>query len=249
MKNTLSLFIAFISCGALYAQCTPGIKDVSLANAINLNQMSVSKCNLYGTITAEFCKDQYVNAIINYGDGTSDTLKTACLHGRQINHIYSSNGTYNFQVILQGNGTNAGYTRSISITACNAAGDGIRGNYKGGCGWRFWKCICGILAFLVGLYIVSRLVLVGGGWEINLLNQSITWGVILEALGAGFALWIMAICACETAYMIIAGATLGILIIIIMLVGGVTMPKWLEAIIIGIALIIIMSLFLIKQAC
>lgn len=217
--------------------------------AINLNQLTVNNCILTGTITADFCEEQYVTAIITYGDATSETININNLNGKIINHTYASNGSYNFQIILQRNGSNCTYSKSISIANCSTDGGGGNGGGNGGCGWRFWKCICGILAFLVGLYIASRLVLVAGGWSINLPNQPLTWGVILEALGAGFALWIMAICPCETAYMIIAGATLGILVIIIMLIGGVTLPKWLEAILIGIALIIVMSLFVLKHGC
>lgn len=218
--------------------------------------LNSNKCVLTGTISASVCEANYLNFIIDYGDGTPTTTEDiSLLNGYSLNHTYNSDGSKTITItLLRANNSNCTYTTTVNITNCckdcGTGGD----NGDESCGWKFWECFewswCWFLAILAGIYVAVRLILVAGGWNINLpLGQTVTWAEILEALGLGLLLLLITVCPCETAYMIILGATTALLTIVGILIGGGTLPKWLVAVILGLVLIASMMVLIEQQGC
>jgi hypothetical protein len=217
--------------------------DCPPAGSINLSQLTTDNCVLAGKISASFCQDEYLNFMVDYGDNSqSQTMNIALLNGLQINHSYTPGSNYTFKITLLRDGANCSYTKTFSCD-CKDCPSG------GSCGWKFWKCLCGILAFFVGLWVMTRVILMALGWSFSLPIGTFSWAAILDVLGLGLALWIAIKCPCDTAWMIVAGASAGIATIIGMIIAGVSVPKWLEAIVVGLSLILVMSLFIYQNGC
>lgn len=227
----------------------PLCEDCPAAASINLSGLTTNACRLTGTISATFCEAQYITCIIDYGDGNSTTIDPEDLNGYVVNHTYSGDGNKTIRVTLVKNGSNCVFTRTVTVTNCcaNCGDDDDEGDGGGGCGLKFWECFewswCWILALLGGIVVTARLIALAFGWGITW-PATLSIATLLEALGLVLLLWLMAACPCETAAMVMMGALVAVITIIVMLIGGVTLPKWLEALIVGIILIIGMAIYL-----
>ena len=218
-------------------------------NAVTIN-VSSNKCVASGTITANICEANYLDFIIDFGDG-SETHDISLLNGFSFTHTYAGDGTKTITItLIRPNNSNCTYTKTVSITNC-CADCGGNDDDGSSCGWKFWECfsLCWFLAILAGLYVAVRLILVAWGWSINLPIGSYTWAEILDALGLGLLLLLMAFCPCEAAYMIIAGATVAIAVIIAAIIAGSVPPKWLLAILLAVILIASMIILIKEKGC
>lgn len=224
---------------------------------IDFSQVQTEGCKIGGKILADFCEEHYPEFYINFGDGVISPGFDANILNNfeigQINHTYASNGNKNISVHLKKDGGYCIFSKTININGCIPT---TTPTDDGKCNiWEFWECFewnwCWILALLAFLFISARIVLVAEGWSINVpFGQNLSGGAILEALGGSFILALMMACPCETAIMVLAGAVSGLLFILVASIFfGATFPKWLEALIIGIALIAAMAIAIEINGC
>ncbi len=152
---------------------------------------AIDKCHLTGTVVANYCAAQYNSCVIDFGDGVTETITDPnLLNGHLIDHTYSSNGTYDVKIILQKNGENCTYSKSITITDCVGGGDD---DDEDGCILcicaNFWCCLLFILFILamVTLAVSLAVALCNGNntaWIVFgiSLASAILFGVLLVAI-------------------------------------------------------------------
>jgi hypothetical protein len=184
---------------------TFGICDACPVAAQIVINSSSSQCNLTGTISANFCEEQYNSFLVDYGDNTSVTeTNMNLLNGYVINHTYSTNGTFPFKITLQKNGGNCVYAKQIVITGCKGTdGDGD------GCTFcfcsNFWCCLLYIL-FILGL--IATIV-------------SLAWALCTNSMYAWIAFWADLAAVILLAILLITVCSVGICALLIALgIGG-----------------------------
>jgi hypothetical protein len=111
---------------------------------------AIDQCHLTGTVIANFCADQYNSCVIDFGDGHTETVSNPnLLNGYLIDHTYTANGNYDVSIILQKNGENCTYMKTIMITDCTGNDND---DDNGGCilciCTDFWCCLLFVLFIL-----------------------------------------------------------------------------------------------------
>lgn len=200
--------------------------ECPISNSINLNQLTSNNCTLSGIVIADICEEQYVNFVIDYGDDTSETIDINQLNGLQVNHNYASNGTFPFKIILQKNGSNCPYSKTITISNCGVPptcpegqhydtsqqkcvsnDDGSSSCLFCFCSNGFWCCLGFIFLILLmvsTLYFLLAAICGGGAWN----WAAFTAGLLLVV---GLAYLLVESCGVTACQILLAIASSGIL--------------------------------------
>ncbi|PHN01974.1 PKD domain-containing protein [Flavilitoribacter nigricans] len=235
-----------------FGDTSPGV-DIAKSNALT-QRHSFSAAGVYTvTVDVEGNRDCVTQVQVKVDSGCADTdieeLNCSELQANVGDHCDDGNpATTNDKITSD--------CKCIGVTTPSTNSDGTTGDEGSGgtngeCDsiWQFWNCItfnpCWLLAFLLMIAVAARIVAIATGWgiEVNLpglLSRTITLGEIATELTMLFGAFVLSICPCEAAIMMLVGAILGMIIILILLYySNGSLPNWLMAIIVAVITAII----------
>lgn len=184
-----------------------------VAAQVNLNNLTVSGCQLTGLLSGSFCTDQFVSYIIDFDDGSSSpTIPIAQFSTNAVNHTYECNGSYQVKVTLVDNISSCSFTRTIVVNNCSTCEPNEEEDEADDCTF----CVCGISFWCCILYILLIIALIAMGLALAYALCSggtpawIAFGIALAAVIA-LLLWLYFKCDLGICDLILAIAVAGTL--------------------------------------